>query len=165
MPTTRTTRRLRRIAALVAVWLLLIVAPTKAEPVTPVELRFGDRDLWLFTRFPDMGSCELVRLANCFRFADGTVVAQISLLLPVNQLLGLVRQPLGGCTKIPSFGSSSHVVEVRAGAGDILVVGPGPCAELPGQLADHTAYLVLPGVPQTIPPTDASVADLASVLR
>lgn len=165
MPTVRNTRWLRRMAAFSAVLCMVNAVPANAEPAIPIDLRFGDRNAWLFTRFPDMAFCETIRLVTCYRFADGTVVAQVSLLLPVNQVLALARLPLGGCTKVPSFGSSPDVVEVRAGAGEVLVVGPGTCAELPGQLADHTAYLALPGVPQPIPPTDASVADLSAVLR
>jgi hypothetical protein len=139
-----------------------IGSPAQADPTMPIDIRVGSGNAWAFVKAQDMATCEAVQLTSCYRFADGTVVAQVALLAPFSHLLAFLGIPLGGCTKVPSMGSSLDVVAVYAGTGDVLVAGSGPCQDLPGQLSNGTAFLVLPGLEQTIPPTDAWVADLAS---
>jgi len=129
----------------------------------PIEIRAVQGNAWVFVAFPDMRLCEALLLTACYRFDDGRVVAQLPLLTPLNLLLGTLRIPLGGCTRIPTMGGSPRLVEVYTNLSDTLAVGEGTCADLARRVADHTAYLVIPGVRTVIPPMDASVGDLAAL--
>ncbi len=75
-------------------------------------------------------------------------------------LLNAIGVAWSGCTTVKQMGASPNVVEVYAGSGSPLVVGAGDCASLPAQLIAGNAYLVVPGIRKTIPPTVASVLEL-----
>lgn len=154
-------RRATVVLALLAI--LLAPSATPARGLTlpgGLEVTLDHQNVSLFTRYPDWGRCQAAYFTNCFRFEDGTVVGQISVLTPLIPLLNAIGVPWSGCTKVKQMGASPNVVEVFAGSGASLIAGAGDCASLPAQLAAGNAYLVVPGIARTIPPTVASVLEL-----
>ncbi len=158
--------RLRRTAAMTAalVALLLLEASTPSAFAQGLpggaEVSFGQRSVSLFLPYPDMAACQDAYHTNCYGFSDGTVVGQFSPLSALTPFFNLLGVPWGGCDTVPQLGASSEVVEVYAGAGVPLVVGPGDCDDLLNRLGSGGAYLAVPGVPKWIPPTTATVMEL-----
>jgi hypothetical protein len=149
--------------ALVAVFLAVAAAVVPAValelPGGP-DVSVGNRSVSLFVRYPAMAACEAAYDSNCYRFEDGTVVGQLDPLSVLTPVFDIFRISWRGCDKVPQLGASPNVVEVYAGEGLPLAVGSGTCDDVTNALAGGRAYLAVPGVPKTIPPTPATVAGL-----
>ncbi len=157
---------IRRTAVAVSLGTALTLLPLWATPALGLTLpggldvTLGNENVSLFTRYPDWAACQAASFTNCFRFEDGTVVGQVSVLTPLIPVLNAVGVAWNGCAKVKQMGTSPNVVEVYAGSGPPLIVGAADCASLRAQLDAGNAYLVVPGISKTIAPTPASVLEL-----
>lgn len=114
------------------------------------------------TAYPDLAACEVVPYTNCYHFADGTVVGQLVPLQLLDQFLRLLGIAAGGCGTISNLASGSPYVDaIFVGSSVPLVVGAGSCADLAGEVAKHSATLVVPFSTATISPSVVSVEDLS----
>ncbi len=155
------------VRSLAAVLLALstMAGPTAAAAIPGGPVAVGPRHLSVFVPFPSMQTCQESFLTNCFKFVDGLVVGQVSTLAPLIPLFNLLGVPWGGCAKVETLGTSPYVVEVYAGAGVPLIVGGGGCGTLASRLAEGSAYLAVPGIAKSIPPTEVWVVELDVATR
>jgi hypothetical protein len=122
-----------------------------------------------FTTYPDMSTCELVFLTDCYGFTDGTVEGEEDPDTFVNEFVSFLPAPLAGllddlpfatdvtepdCFDIPAMGSSADIDEVSDGTDLALEVGPGDCSDIVSDVEAGTEDIVNSDTDTTITPVD-----------
>jgi hypothetical protein len=147
-----------------------------SEPFVPqfrLEASSGGA-IVLFTKYPDMATCAVSMVVDCFEFTDGAIVgsfdpltlaADIEALLPQYPIEALNETPIGRvtnpCIDIPHFAVSPAVKEVFDGSTEPVLLTDGGCDNQTVEAEAGHGQVIGPGEDVTLPtPADLTAQQI-----